>query len=129
METPDSTDSMDTFDQEQKYEESDPDLVNLQKVDVFVKQLPFFDKIKANGFRAFEDLKRNLTKALVLNEMRPGFVHWTNRLIIFIHEYGLFFTKEDHIKLIKMYIEVMLTPNIDLPVVDLCFQVLADLLK
>jgi hypothetical protein len=108
---------------------SDPDLENLQKVDIYLQQLPYFDKIKLNAFEAFEDIRSNLAECLIRNEIRPGFVHWTNRLIIFIHEYGLFFTKEEHIKLINVYIQLMLTENIDLPTVDLCFQILTDLLK
>lgn len=111
------------------YKETDPDLINIQKVNNFVRQLPYFNKIKKNAFDDLEALKKNITESLLLNELRPGFVSWTNRLIIFIHEYGLFFTKEDHIKFIKLYIEIMLTPNIDLPIVDLCLQVLTDLLK
>ena len=107
----------------------DLDLANLQKVDIFVRQLPFFDKIKQNAFQALEDIKSSLAECLVNNEIRPGFVHWTNRFIIFIHEYGLFFTKEDHIRFIKIYIKLMLIPNIDLPTVDLCLQILTDLLK
>lgn len=107
----------------------DPELENLQKVDIFLQQLPYFDKIKQNAFQAFEEIQTNLAECIALNEIRPGFVHWTNRLIIFIHEYGLFFTKEEHIRLVRVYIELMLTPSIDLPTVDLCFQVLTDLLK
>ena len=107
----------------------DPDLVGLQKVDIFLQQLPYFDQIKASGFKAFEEIKRNLTEALVLNELRPGFIHWTNRLIVFIHEYGYFFTKEDHIKLVKLYLNVVQTPNIDLSTVDFCFNALVELLK
>jgi len=107
----------------------DPELENLQKVDIFLQQLPYFDKIKQNAFQAFEEIQSNLAECIALNEIRPGFVHWTNRLIIFIHEYGLFFTKEEHIRLVRVYIELMLTPSIDLPTVDLCFQVLTDLLK
>ena len=57
----------------------DPDLVNLQKVDIFVQQLPYFDRIKANAFQAFDDIKANISHSLILNEIRPGFVHWTNR--------------------------------------------------
>ncbi len=107
----------------------DPDLYNLQKVDIFLQQLPNFDKIKANAFQAFEEINLNLSQCLIMNEIRPGFVHWTNRLIIYIHEYGLFFTKQQHLKLINLYIQMMLTPDIDLPIVDLCFQILTDLLK
>jgi hypothetical protein len=114
---------------EKRFRKSDKDLDNLQKVDIYVQQLPYFDKIKVNAFSAFEEIKLNITEALAVNELRPGFVHWSNRLIIFIHEYGLFFTKEEHIRLIKLYISVMLTPEVDLPTVDICFNVLVELLK
>lgn len=114
---------------EKRFRKSDKDLDNLQKVDIYVQQLPYFDKIKLNAFTAFEEIKLNITEALAVNELRPGFVHWSNRLIIFIHEYGLFFTKEEHIRLIKLYISVMLTPDVDLPTVDICFNVLVELLK
>lgn len=120
---------MDTSDLDTDNFKTDPDLKNLQKVDVFVRQLPNFPKIKVHAFKTFEELKQNLALCLIQNELRPGFTHWSNRLIIFIHEYGLFFTKQDHLKLIKMYLEVLYTPNIDLPIADICLQVLTDLLK
>jgi hypothetical protein len=113
----------------EKKKSINPELANLQKVNIFVQQLPYFDKIKLNAFQAFDEIKKNILESLAINEIRPGFVHWSNRFIIFIHEYGLFFTKEEQIKLIKLYIEVMLTPNIDLPTVDICFDVLEELLK
>lgn len=132
-ESSESSDSMDlveaTDKPAQRFKKRDPDLEHLQKVDLFLQQLPYFDKIKLNAFQSFDEIKSKLSECLILNELRPGFVHWTNRLIIFIHEYGLFFTKEDHLKLINVYLELMLTPNIDLPTVDLCFQILTDLLK
>lgn len=130
MEANDLIDSeMDTSDLDTANYKTDPDLENLQKVDVFVRQLPNFPTIKAHAFKTFEELKQNLSESLIQNELRPGFTHWSNRLIIFIHEYGLFFTKEDHLKLIKLYLEVLYTPNIDLPIADICLQVLTDLLK
>ena len=107
----------------------DPDLVDMQKVDVFLQQLPYFDQIKLNAVHSFAEIKKNLTEAIVLNEIRPGFVHWTNRLIVYVHEFGLFFSKQDHIRLIKLYLSVVLTPNIDLSAVDFCLNALIELLK
>lgn len=142
-ESSDSSDTsktdMDTFDQssilehvQNKSKDSvnlDPELENLQKVDIYTQQLPYFNQIKKSGFKEFEEIKRNIAECIILNEIRPGLVHWTNRLIIFIHEYGLFFTKEDHLKLIHLYMSLMINPEIDLPTVDLCFTVLVELLK
>lgn len=111
------------------YEEKDPDLVNLQRVDPFVRQLPYFEETKIYAFKSFADIKRNLAESIIYNEIRPGFTHWTNQLIVFVHEYGLFFTKSEHIQLIKLYLGVLQTPHIDLPTVDFCFAVLFELLK
>lgn len=112
-----------------RHKHHDPDLVDMQKVDVFLQQLPYFDQIKLNAVHSFAEIKKNLTEAIVLNEIRPGFVHWTNRLIVYVHEFGLFFSKQDHVKLIKLYLSVVLTPNIDLSAVDFCLNALIELLK
>ncbi len=106
-----------------------PDLAHLQNVNIFIQQLPYFDKIKAHAYQAFNEIKKNILESVAINEIRPGLVHWSNRFIIFMHEYGLFFTKEEHLQFIKLYIEIMLTPDIDLTTVDMCFDVLEELLK
>ena len=114
---------------DEKENKKDLDLANLQQVNETIKHLPNFDKIKENAFQHFDEIKRNLLESLAINEYRPGFAHWTNALNIFIWEYGLFFTKENHIELIKLYIEVMITPNIDFPLVVVCLEILEKLLK
>lgn len=107
----------------------DPDLADLQRVDAFLQQLPYFEQTKRYAFKAFDEIKRNLAGSIVRNEIRPGFTHWTNQLIVFVHEYGLFFTKEDHLQLIKLFLSVAQTPEIDLPTIDFCFSALHELLK
>lgn len=113
-----------------KYNESiDLDLKNFQYVNQFIKHLPYFDKTKKNALQEFAEIKSNLAKALILNELRPGLVHWTSRLQTYINEFGLFFTKDDHIKLIKIYLQVIVTPQIDLVLVEMSFSLLTELLK
>ncbi|RNA36559.1 proteasome activator complex subunit 4 isoform X2 [Brachionus plicatilis] len=113
-----------------KYNESiDLDLKNFQYVNQFIKHLPYFDKTKKNALQEFVEIKSNLAKALILNELRPGLVHWTSRLQTYINEFGLFFTKDDHIKLIKIYLQVIVTPQIDLVLVEMSFSLLTELLK
>lgn len=109
--------------------QKDPDLADLQRVDSFLQQLPYFEQTKRYAFRSFDELKRNLAEAVLRNEIRPGFTHWTNQLIVFVHEYGLFFTKADHLQLIKLFLGVAQTPDIDLPTIDFCFAALHELLK
>ncbi len=108
---------------------TDSDLNDFQNVNQFVKHLPYFDKIKINALEELNLIKQNLAKTIVLNELRPGLVHWTTRLQAYINEYGLCFTKQDHLNLIKIYIELISTENIDLTIVDLCFSTLVELLK
>ncbi len=102
---------------------------NLQKVDIFLQQLPYFDKIKSNGFVTYEEIKKNILLSIALNEIRPGLIHWSNRLIVFIHEYGLFFTKDEHVRLIKLYLKLVYTSDLDLPTVEVGLNVLYELLK
>jgi proteasome activator subunit 4 len=106
----------------------DLDLVKLQRVNLFIQQLPYFDQIKRDAFQSFEKIKTNLTLSIACNELRPGFVRCTNQLIIYIHEFGLFFTKTDHLNLINLYLKVMLTPDIDFSIVDMCLNTLTELL-
>lgn len=113
-----------------KYSEyADSDIQDFQYVNSFIKHLPYFDKIKQNAFYEFDQIKNNLAKSIILNELRPGLVHWTSRLQTFINEFGLFFTKNDHLKLIEIYLEVISTPDIDLVIVDMSFSILVELLK
>ncbi|CAF1055101.1 unnamed protein product [Brachionus calyciflorus] len=113
-----------------KYSEyADCDIEDFQNVNQFIKHLPFFDKIKKNAFYEFEQIKTNLAKSIILNEIRPGLVHWTNRLQTFINEFGLFFNKNDHLKLIEIYLQIISCPDIDLVIVDMCLSILVELLK
>lgn len=107
----------------------DVDLSDFQNVNQFIKHLPYFDKLKQNAFDEYDLIKTNLSKSLLLNEIRPGLVHWTNRLQTYINEYGLFFTKHDHLRFIQIYLEIIHTNDVDLVIVDLCFSILIELLK
>ena len=101
----------------------------IQNVNPFIRHLPHFNTIKDNAFTEFEDIKQNLVRSIAFNELRPGLTHWTNRLQTYINEYGLFFDKADHLKLIEIYLNIIFTENIDLVIVDLCFSILIELLK
>lgn len=100
-----------------------------QNVDIFTQQLPYFDKVKACALKTYDNIKQNLVESVVLNEIRPGFTHWTNQLITFLHEYGLFFNKQEHVRLVKFFVQVITTPDLDLPTIDFCLSALFELLK
>ncbi|CAF0770306.1 unnamed protein product [Brachionus calyciflorus] len=125
----DQNDQMDTDQLDTTPCRNDPELRPLQKVDIFMQQLPYYEQTKKCAFDTFEIIRKNLADSIALNEFRPGFAHWSNQLIVYIHEYGLFFTKKDHLKLIELYLATMLNDKIDLPSIDYCLSVLTELLK
>ena len=101
----------------------------MQKFNQYTAHLPYIDRIKENAHNELEEIKHNLTKSIVLNELRPGLMHWTNRLQTFLNEYGFCFKKNDHVSLIQLYLDLVFTSELDLVVVSICLSVLVDLLK
>lgn len=104
-------------------------LDKIQKFNQYTAKLPNLELIKANAFQEFKDIRQNLSKAIILNELRPGFMHWSTRLQTFINEYGICFKKTEHIMLIELYLEVIFIPDIDLGIVSIGLAVLVELLK
>jgi hypothetical protein len=104
-------------------------LEKIQRFNQFTAKLPNLDLIRANALQEFKDIRQNLTKAVVLNELRPGFMHWSTRLQTFINEYGICFKKTDHIIIIELYLDIIFTPDIDLGIVSISLAVLVELLK
>lgn len=101
----------------------------MQRINQFVKHLPNLDKIKENAQSELNQIKLNLAKSIVLNELRPGLMHWSNRLQTYVNEYGLYFSKKEHLEFIEIYLNLTLTPNIDLVMVNLFLSTLIELIK
>ncbi len=53
----------------------------------------------------------------------------TNRLQTYINEYGLYFSKKEHLDFIEIYMQLTFTVNIDLVMVNLFLSTLIELLK
>lgn len=51
-----------------------------QKEIVYNKLLPYSDSIDLEGRKFLEEIKYNFGRAVVLRELRPGALHWGNRL-------------------------------------------------
>ena len=102
---------------------------NLQKPNIFNKYLPFYESIKRQGYDLFEEIRENLSRIIQLRELKPGFSHWSSKLQRFISLYGLYFTKADHIKLIRLYISVLSIDDLDFSHVKTCFDMLYDLMR
>ena len=108
---------------------NDDELKSIQKVNIFTQQLPYSDQVNEYAVCSFVEIKQNLSKSLVLNELRPGFTYWSEQLLFFLDDNGFYFTKQDHIQLIKIYLEVIQMPDIDFIIVEIGLDILTVLLK
>jgi hypothetical protein len=52
-----------------------------QREIIYSKYLPYADKIDDESLEKLAEIKANLGKAVVLQEMRPGWEIWTGRLM------------------------------------------------
>jgi len=101
----------------------------MQRFSAYASLLPNQPQLRANAHAELKEIKQNLAKSVVLNELRPGLMHWTTRLQTFINEYGICFKKSDHISLIELYLEIIHTPGIDFAIISICLTILVELLK
>lgn len=100
-----------------------------QKELIFNKLLPYSNDIDAESLVYLSDIKSNLSRSVLLRELRPGFVAWTGRLIRYINLYGYKFSREVHVNFIKLYYELILIPDLEASMITLIVNVLNTLLK
>ncbi|XP_060805036.1 proteasome activator complex subunit 4B isoform X2 [Amyelois transitella] len=75
--------------------------------------LPYAEELDEESLRFLEQVKTNLAKSVMLREMKPACGVWSSRLMKYIRIYGLKFSKEDHITLVKLTFELALTPDLE----------------
>jgi hypothetical protein len=51
---------------------------------VYNKLLPYSECLDHEALVALEEIKYNLGRSVVLKELRPGALHWSNRLFRFV---------------------------------------------
>ncbi|CAF1069783.1 unnamed protein product [Rotaria sp. Silwood1] len=102
---------------------------NLQKPNIYNKYLPFYELIKQQGYKLFNEIKENLSRTIQLAEFEPGFSFWSAKLERFIYLYGYYFTKSDHIKLIHFYLSILTITNLSYSNVEICLDMLKQLLR
>lgn len=100
-----------------------------QKENHYNRLLPYADEIDDESEKLFVDIKTNLIKSVLAQEMRPGCALWTSRLNKYIKIYGLKFSKEDHIALIKLFYQLMIIPDLEPIRIHRCGATLVQLLK
>uniref|UniRef100_A0A2A4JML8 Proteasome activator complex subunit 4 C-terminal domain-containing protein n=1 Tax=Heliothis virescens TaxID=7102 RepID=A0A2A4JML8_HELVI len=75
--------------------------------------LPYAAELDEESILFLEQVKINLAKAVMLREMKPGCGVWSSRLMKYIRIHGLKFSKEDHLKLIRLAYELVLIPDLE----------------
>ncbi|KAF5308174.1 hypothetical protein FQR65_LT06354 [Abscondita terminalis] len=84
-----------------------------QRENVYNKLLPYANELDKESLNLFKDIKTNLVKSVLAREIRPGCMVWTSRLNKYTRIYGLKFSKEDHIALVKLYYELVTIPDLE----------------
>ncbi|XP_055545788.1 proteasome activator complex subunit 4A-like isoform X2 [Wyeomyia smithii] len=77
------------------------------------KFLPYADRLDDESQAMLENIKNNLGKAAAMREITPGVAIYVSRLTKYIKLYGMKFSKEDHIKFVKLLLELISIPNLE----------------
>ncbi|KAK3731823.1 hypothetical protein QZH41_020179, partial [Actinostola sp. cb2023] len=100
-----------------------------QKEIAYNRLLPYTDQLDQESNRFIAEIKYNLSRAVVFKESNPGILYWSNQLSSYMKCYGRKFSKEDHINFIKLFYELITTPQLDPQYVNGYGHVLIRLLK
>ncbi|RWS03023.1 hypothetical protein B4U79_12589, partial [Dinothrombium tinctorium] len=91
------------------------------------KHLPYYSNLKEEAIEYLREIKGNISLSLLLSESNS--MTWIESIVKFTKLYGRYFSKDDHIYLIKLFLEVIITPGLDLRKVHWFIVVLYDLLR
>jgi proteasome activator subunit 4 len=101
----------------------------LQKPNVYNQYLPFSECIEQQGFDLFNEIRENLSRTIQLAELQPGLSFWSKKLEKLISLYGFYFTKNDHLKLIRFYLSILSITDLNYSNVETCLDMLYQLLR
>ncbi|XP_029642324.1 proteasome activator complex subunit 4 [Octopus sinensis] len=83
---------------------------NLREI-IHNHNLPYYDELEAESERVLAQIKTNLARTVELRDIKTGAIHWVEQLLRYVRLYGLKFSKEDHIHLVKLLYELLLIPH------------------
>ena len=100
-----------------------------QRESLYNHYLPYTSHLDTESDQWLEEIKLNLSRAVLLKDLRPGVVTWMSRLTGYISLYGYKFSKEDHLSFIHLAWELFITPHLDPELLHFFIQVLIKLLR
>ncbi|CAG7729357.1 unnamed protein product [Allacma fusca] len=100
-----------------------------QKQNVFIHLLPYASELEKETEDLLDKTLLNLSKAVLARDLLSGFSLYTKSLGSYIDMYGRKFSKEQHVKLIKLMLEVLTLETLPLAIVTDVTELLQTLLK
>ena len=102
---------------------------HLQKSNLFNQYLPFYSSIEHQIDQIFNEICENLSRLVQAEEFNPGFPLWSSKLQQFISFYGFHFSRDEHVRLIHLYLSVLSIPSLNLNTGKTCLDLLAQLIR
>ncbi|GAB1609586.1 proteasome activator complex subunit 4-like [Argonauta hians] len=75
------------------------------------RNLPYYDQLEDESGKLLAQIKSNLARAVELRDIKIGGSHWVEQLQRYVRLYGLKFSEEDHVCLIKLLYHLLLIPH------------------
>ncbi|XP_037134484.1 proteasome activator complex subunit 4B-like isoform X1 [Syngnathus acus] len=100
-----------------------------QKELVYNGLLPYADRLEREASELLENIKTNLSRAVLLRELWPGVAFWCKKLFSFLKLYGRRFSKDEHILFIKLLYELVTLPGLEPHMMQSFARLLIQLLK
>ncbi|XP_035710341.1 proteasome activator complex subunit 4A isoform X3 [Folsomia candida] len=125
-------------DQSSDLNENDPDEAmdvtevennRFQKENHLLKNLPYYKELQAETEEYLDKIITNLVNTILSQDFQIGVTIYTKSLKTYIVMYGRKFTKEQHIKLINLYVEIITSKECPLNIVNDVADVLNILLR
>ncbi|OQR68927.1 proteasome activator complex subunit 4-like [Tropilaelaps mercedesae] len=91
--------------------------------------LPYGDRLEAEAKQFFTEIKIKIAECLANAEIRPGLVNCLANLRSFTGLHGFYFSKEEHVELIHLLIDIILLPDLDLGTIAKISSVICRLLR
>lgn len=98
-----------------------------QKDIVYNRLLPYNQQLDTEALDYLEQIKSNISRAVLLSD--PRALYWIWDLSKYIRIYGRLFSKADHLYFVQLLLDVVLTPELELTKVSTYASVLTTLLK